>query len=91
MRELLRTNNFVLQSFVEALLREAGYAFHVADVNMSMAEGSIGVFPRRVLVAEEDGTAARQLLIDAGLEKELRPIADVASRHRLQGTAGEVR
>jgi hypothetical protein len=71
MRQLLRTNDVVLLSFVEALLKEAGLAFHVADVHVSLVEGSIGAFPRRVLVAEEHYVAARRLLVDAGLGKEL--------------------
>jgi hypothetical protein len=39
---------------------------------MSVLEGSIGILPRRVLVAEEDAPAARQLLEAAGLGHELR-------------------
>ena len=71
MRELLRTNDPVLVSFVEALLGDSGLGFHIADANMSIVEGSIGVFPRRVLVAEDDFHAAQRLLTDAGLEAEL--------------------
>ena len=48
MEELLRTNDLVLISFVEALLREAGIEPWVADQNMSIIEGSLGVLPRRV-------------------------------------------
>jgi tRNA1(Val) A37 N6-methylase TrmN6 len=47
----------------------------VADQNMSVLEGSIGVLPRRVLVAEADLPAARRILVDAGLGHELRPDA----------------
>jgi hypothetical protein len=71
MRELLRTSDPVLVSFVEALLREARIAYHVADVNASAVEGSIGIFPRRVLVAEESASQARALMVDAGLAGEL--------------------
>jgi hypothetical protein len=73
MAEILRTTNPVLISFVSSLLAEAGLAFHVADTNMSIVEGSISVFPRRVLVRTEDAGAARSLLIDAGLGNELVP------------------
>jgi len=45
----------------------------VLDQNMSVLEGSLGILPRRVLVADEDITAARRLLTDAGLAHELRP------------------
>ena len=71
MQELVRSNDPVLLSFVEALLREAGIGFHVADANISLMEGSIGAFPRRVLVAADDLAHACSLLRDAGLEKEL--------------------
>lgn len=71
MRELLRTNDAVLVSFVEALLRDATIAYHVADRNMSVIEGSIGAFQRRVLVAGERLDEARCLLSDAGLRAEL--------------------
>ncbi|MFV0298432.1 MAG: DUF2007 domain-containing protein [Hyphomicrobiaceae bacterium] len=76
MQELLRSNDIVLLSYVEALLHDAGITFHIADVNMSFAEGSIGAFPRRLLVASDQYRAARSLLVDAGLEAELRPLSD---------------
>jgi hypothetical protein len=67
MREILRTNNPVLLSFVEALLRDAGLEPVVADLNMSVLEGSIGILPRRILVGTEDWTRARRVLNEAGL------------------------
>ncbi len=72
MRELVRTNDLVLISYIESLLDGAGHAFFVADRHMSAVEGSLGFLPRRILVAEEDFTAARRLLSDAGLAAELR-------------------
>lgn len=71
MIELLRTNDPVIISFVEALLRDAGIAHFVADRNMSIMEGSIGVLPRRVLVAEDDLDQARAILVDAGIAGEI--------------------
>ncbi|MEZ5816299.1 MAG: DUF2007 domain-containing protein [Hyphomicrobiaceae bacterium] len=71
MLELLRTSDPVLVSFVEALLREQRIDYHVADLNTSAVEGSIGVFPRRVLVVEAALDVARALLVDAGLGSEL--------------------
>ena len=73
MRELVRTNDVVLVSAVEALLAGAGIPHVVLDQNMSVLEGSLGMLPRRVLVAEDDVAAARRLLIEAGLGHELRP------------------
>ena len=73
MKELLRSNDPVLLSYVSALMEEADIGFIVADTNMSVLEGSIGIFPRRILVAEEEFDAARQLLEEAGFADELRP------------------
>jgi len=75
MRELVRTNNIVLVSAVEALLKGAGIDHMVLDQNMSVLEGSIGMLPRRIVVAEQDLDDARRVLTDAGLGHELRPDA----------------
>jgi len=73
MEELLRTNDPVLISFLESLLGEAGIEHFVADANMSILEGSIGMMPRRIMVDSDRIDAARRLVVDAGLEHELRP------------------
>lgn len=73
MDELIRTNDLVLISFVEALLRDAGIVHLVADQAVSAVDGSIGIFPRRIMVDSDDVEAARRLLTDAGLAAELRP------------------
>jgi glycerol dehydrogenase-like iron-containing ADH family enzyme len=67
MKELLRTNDPVLLSFISALLEEGGIAFMVADLNMSVLEGSIGILPRRVLVETDRIAQARNLLTEAGI------------------------
>jgi hypothetical protein len=72
-RELVRTNDAVLISAVEALLKGANIPHMVLDQNMSVLDGSLGVLPRRVMVAEECVAAARKLMQDAGLGHELRP------------------
>ncbi len=71
MEELLRTNDVVLISFVEALLRDAGIDHLVVDQNMSVIEGSLGVLPRRVLVVSDAAGEARKLLEDAGIGAEI--------------------
>jgi len=73
LRELVRTNNAVLISAVEALLNGADIPHVVLDQHMSVLEGSLGVLPRRVLVADDHEAEARQLLTEAGLGDELRP------------------
>ena len=73
MRDILHTRDPVLVSFVASLLGEAGIRFHVADVNISIVEGSIGAFPRRIQVEDARLGEAVRLLKDAGLEGELLP------------------
>lgn len=73
MHEIVRTNNAVLVSAIGALLDGARIPHVVLDQNMSVMEGSLGILPRRVLVADEDMEAARRLLTEAGLAHELRP------------------
>lgn len=73
MREIMRTNDAVLVSAVGALLDAAHIRHLVLDQNMSVLEGSLGILPRRVLVADEDEASARRLLTEAGLGHELRP------------------
>ncbi len=72
MRELVRTNDAVLISAIEALLKGARIGHMVVDQNMSMLEGSIGIFPRRILVGDDEIEVARRLLEDAGFANELR-------------------
>jgi hypothetical protein len=76
LRELVRTNDAVLISAIEALLNGAHIAHMVVDQNISVLEGSIGIFPRRILVGDDQVEVARQLLQEAGLGSELRPQSD---------------
>ncbi len=73
MIELIRTNDAVVLSFIQSLLKDAGIEVLVADQNMSVLDGSIGILPRRILVLEEDADEAREILADAGIANELRP------------------
>ena len=72
MDELIRTNNPVTISFVEALMKEARIAYLVADQNMSVLEGSLGILPKRVLVDSDHLDRARRILVEAGIGDELR-------------------
>jgi hypothetical protein len=71
-RELVRTNDAVLISAIEALLNGAHIDHMVVDQNMSVLEGSIGIFPRRILVDDNQIEAARRLLEEAGFGREIR-------------------
>lgn len=73
MRELVRTNDAVLVTAIEALLSGAGIRYAVFDGNMSVLEGSLGILPRRILVQDDRVAAARRVLEEAGLGHELRP------------------
>lgn len=73
MRELVRTNDLVLISAIEALMRGADIDYVVLDQHMSVLEGSLGMLPRRILVAEDQAARARRLMQEAGLGHELRP------------------
>lgn len=68
MKELLRTNDMVKLSWLEALLADSGIATHVLDQHTSIAEGSIGILPRRLMVSDDDYLRARLVLRGAGEE-----------------------
>ena len=72
MKELIRTNDPVIISFVESLMRDAGIACFVADQNMSVLDGSIGILPRRIMVDGDQVERARGILSDAGIGNELK-------------------
>lgn len=71
MIELMRSNDAVLISFVDALLKDAEIGHFVADAHMSILDGSIGVLPRRIMVDAESLEQARRILRDADLGHEL--------------------
>ncbi|MEZ5093994.1 DUF2007 domain-containing protein [Nocardioides sp.] len=65
MTELIRSNDHVLLSFVAALCEDHGIVTALVDSNISVMEGSIGAFPRRLLVDAERHDDARELLAEA--------------------------
>ncbi len=62
MKELLRSNDVVLLSWLEALLADAKIGSVTLDLHTSVLEGSISAIPRRLMVADEDYAAARRLV-----------------------------
>ena len=66
MKELMRTNDPVRLSFVEAILAAAGIETVVLDQHTSAIEGSISAIQRRIMVADRDHDRAKQLLSEAG-------------------------
>jgi hypothetical protein len=71
MIELFRTNDPVVMSFAEALLKDAGIGHAIVDQHMSVAEGSLGILPKRMLVDRDQLETARRILQEAGLAGEL--------------------
>lgn len=72
MIEIMRTNDLVVISAVEALLTSADLHVLVLDGYISALEGGISAFQRRVMVIDDEEAEARALIISAGLGAELR-------------------
>lgn len=80
MLELLRTNDIVLIALIESLLKEAKVPYMVADQNISAIEGSIGAFPRRVLVASDHAERARKIMEESELGQHLTSQSNPAAK-----------
>jgi hypothetical protein len=65
MKELLRTNDIVRLSWVQAVLSDAGIDCLVLDHHTSLVEGSIGAIPRRLMVGVDDHARAGALIAAA--------------------------
>ncbi|MDB0052354.1 DUF2007 domain-containing protein [Ascidiaceihabitans sp.] len=64
MRELLRSTDPTIIAFATALLSGEDIACFQMDVNMSVLEGGIGIFPRRLMVRPDDHDAAVKVMSD---------------------------
>lgn len=67
MKELFRSNDAVLLSYADALLNEAGIGHVIADGNMAVMEGTLGILPRRMMVSEDQWQQAASVLREADL------------------------
>jgi hypothetical protein len=65
MRDVLKSNDMVLLNFAEAVLSSAGIEAVVFDGHMSVMDGSLGILPRRLMVADEDYRRAMTVLSEA--------------------------
>lgn len=65
MFELVRTNDPVLISWLQAHLCDAGIAVLVLDEHASIMDGSIQAIPRRIMVPDEDQYEAQAILAEA--------------------------
>ncbi|MFA3917184.1 putative signal transducing protein [Ruegeria hyattellae] len=64
MKELLRSTDPTIMAFATALLEGEGIDCFQMDVNMSILEGGIGIFPRRMMVREGDYDRAIRVMQD---------------------------
>jgi hypothetical protein len=71
MKQLIRTTDIVTISHIQAILDAEGIATFELDVNMSVLDGSLGILPRRIMVADDEYDDAVQLITAAGLAMEL--------------------
>lgn len=68
MKELLRTTDPTIIAFASALLEGEGIASFDLDVHMSVLDGSLGILPRRLMVADRDHFLATAILQNNGIE-----------------------
>jgi hypothetical protein len=64
MKELLRTTDPTVMAYASALLKGEGIDCFPIDVHMSVLEGSIGILPRRLMVADEEYALAERVMRD---------------------------
>ena len=64
MKQLYRTTDMASMAFAKALLQGEDIDCFEMDVNMSVLEGSIGIFPRRLMVHPDDHDAAVRVMRD---------------------------
>ncbi len=66
MHVVITSNDPVQLSFLTALLADAGIGTTVLDGFTSIAEGSAGAIPRRLMVESQDFDRACRILREAG-------------------------
>ncbi len=67
MEEVLRTNDPVLLSFAQSVLKDAGIEALIFDTHTSAIEGTISAIQRRLMVIDDDAEEARKVLSEAEL------------------------
>ena len=58
----MKTNDVVLLSFAQSLLKDVHIETLLLDENASIMDGSLGILPRRLMVADEDFLQAQRIL-----------------------------
>ncbi|MBB3066915.1 putative signal transducing protein [Limibacillus halophilus] len=72
MKELVRSNDPVKLSWLQALLADADIEAIILDQHMSTLEGTLPMLQRRLMVLDEDYLRARRILEEAGEELPTR-------------------
>lgn len=67
MEEILRSTDITQIPYVKMLLSSEGINVFVFDENISLLEGSINIFPIRVMVSVSDALKARNILVENGI------------------------
>jgi len=68
MKELLRTTDPTVMAFAKVLLQGKLIDCFEFDVNSSILEGSIGILPQRLMVADRDHFIAASVLRDNNID-----------------------
>jgi hypothetical protein len=71
MKELLRTTDPTVIAFATHVLEGEGIAVFHFDVHMSILDGSMGILPQRLMVADRDLFMARAVLSDNDIATSL--------------------
>ena len=64
MKEILRTTDPTMIAFATHLLAVEGITAFPLDVHMSVLDGSLGILPQRLMVADRDHFLATAILRD---------------------------
>jgi hypothetical protein len=67
MEVILRTTDITQIPYVKMLLSSEEINVFVFDENISLLEGSINIFPIRVMVSVSDALKARNILVENGI------------------------
>ena len=67
MEVILRTTDITQIPYVKMLLSSEEINVFVFDENISLLEGSINIFPIRVMVSVSDALKARNIIVENGI------------------------
>ena len=62
MKLVLKSNDFVLVSWVKNILESSSIKFYILDEEMSVMEGNITAIPVRIMVEDNDFIKAKKIL-----------------------------